>query len=296
MYLMDEPLPAGMEGPWEELACVVSDARGERMVYVVGAGNRGKTTFCRSLARRLSSRTRVAYIDCDPGQSSIGPPTTIGMQGMSGPREPDGVPTRYFIGSTSPRGHLLHCLSGTKKLVEKARKLGFEILVLDSSGFALPDAAREFQFHVIDLLQPGFLVAIQHEYELEGLLAGFAGHPGISILRMPVSPEVRTRGMIQRREYRQRMFGAYFKGARLQKVSMEGRGIHGVIPAPGGHGVHEGLLAAVCDRDGFVLSLGIVESCDSRQQALSLLAPPFDHEAAVSIRFGSLSNGPDVDR
>ena len=296
MYLMDESLSVSMVRTWEELASVVRDAPGERLVYVVGAGNRGKTTFCRYLARRLSSVVRVAYIDCDPGQSSIGPPTTIGMQEMSVPGEAGGAPTRYFIGSTSPRGHLMPCLSGTKKLVEKARGLEFEVLVLDSSGFVLPEAAREFQFHVIDLLQPGFLVAIQHEYELEGLLAGFAGHPGISILRMPVSPEVRTRGMIQRREYRQRMFGAYFKGARLQKVSMEGRGIHGVIPAPGGHGVHEGLLAAVCDRDGFVLSLGIVESCDSRQQALSLLAPPFDHEAAVSIRFGSLSNGPDVDR
>ncbi len=292
MYLMDEPLSASMERAWEELASVVRDAPGERLVYVVGAGNRGKTTFCRSLTRSLSSVARVAYIDCDPGQSSIGPPTTIGMQEMKGPGEPGGEPTRYFVGSTSPRGHLLPCLSGTRKLVEKARKLGFEVLVLDSSGFVLPEAAREFQFHVIDLLQPGFLVAFQRENEMEGLLAGFAGHPGISIRRMPVSSEVRARGMTQRREYRQRMFGDYFKGSRLQEVSMEGRGIHGAVPAPGGYDVHDGLLAAACDREGFALSLGIVKSCDLRLKALSVLAPPFDHEAAVSIRFGSLSYGP----
>ena len=293
---MEELLSVCMERPWQELAAVVRDAPGERLVYVVGAGNRGKTTFCRSLSLWLSNQTRVAYIDCDPGQSSIGPPTTIGMQGMSGPGEPDNAPARYFIGSTSPRGHLLPCLSGTKKLVDKTRRLGLEVLVLDASGFVLPDAAREFQFHLIDLLQPGFLVAFQREHELEGLLAEFAGHPGIVIRRMSVSPGVRARGMIQRQEYRRRMFRAYFKEARFQKVSMVGRGVHGVVPSPGRHGVHEGLLAAACDREGFVLSLGIVESHDRRRRVLSLFAPPFDQGAAVSIRFGSLSYGPDAYR
>jgi polynucleotide 5'-hydroxyl-kinase GRC3/NOL9 len=288
MYLMDDPLAVSMERSWDELAAVVCDMPGERLVYVVGACNRGKTTFCRSLSRRLSSTARVAYIDCDPGQSSIGPPTTIGMQGMTGPGEPGGAVLRYFIGSTSPRGHLLPCLSGTAKLVEKARRLGFEVLVLDSSGFVLTDAAREFQFHVIDLLQPDFLVAFQHGSELESLLAGFDGHPGISIRHMPVSPKVRARDMIQRREYRRMMFNTYFKEARSQKVSMKGRGVHGAVPAPGRHDAKEGLLAAACDREGFVLSLGMVEFHDPRRRMLSLLAPPFDQEAAVSIRFGSI--------
>ena len=232
MYLMDDPLAVSMERSWDELAAVVCDMPGERLVYVVGACNRGKTTFCRSLYRRLRSTERVAYIDCYPGQSSIGPPTTIGMQGMTGPGEPGGAVLRYFIGSTSPRGHLLPCLSGTAKLVEKARRLGFEVLVLDSSGFVLTDAAREFQFHVIDLLQPDFLVAFQHGSELESLLAGFDGHPGISIRHMPVSPKVRARDMIQRREYRRMMFNTYFKEARSQKVSMKGRGYMGLYRHP----------------------------------------------------------------
>ena len=46
---------------------------------VLGGTDSGKTTFCQYLLGRLKSQFLTAYIDCDPGQSVIGPPTTVGL-------------------------------------------------------------------------------------------------------------------------------------------------------------------------------------------------------------------------
>lgn len=282
-----------VENQWEELASAVRERPGVRVVYVIGAANRGKTTFCRYLARSLSTESPVAYIDCDPGQSSIGPPATIGLQEMSPSGAPAGRPLLYFIGSTSPKGHLLPCLSGLKKLNENACARGLKTIILDSSGFVLDKVAREFQFHVIDLLQPDFLAAFQQEGELEALLGNFAGHPRVAIYRVPVSPAVEVRTISQRQSHRRRLFRTYFREAVFQDLGIQGRGLHGRVPDLTGKDSLEGLLAAVCERENFAIALGIIVSYDAERERLSLLAPPFEAEAVASVHFGSLSLNPD---
>ncbi|MDH7500916.1 MAG: Clp1/GlmU family protein, partial [candidate division NC10 bacterium] len=59
--------------PWQELNL---DLRG--LLMVVGKADVGKTTFARYLYERLSEHSRkVAYLDGDPGQSTLGPPCTL---------------------------------------------------------------------------------------------------------------------------------------------------------------------------------------------------------------------------
>jgi len=289
MSLMGITTGIRIDRHWRELAAEIRETPGERIVYVIGAVNRGKTTFCRYLCKSLGGVEAVAYIDCDPGQSSVGPPATIGMQEKRGEDRGSVPDLLYFIGSTSPRGHLLPCLSGTKRLVEKAKARGDRIMVLDSSGFVLPDAAREFQFHVIDLIQPDFLVAFQVERELEGLLKNFTAHPRIGIRRMQVSQAVKPRTPIQRQRHRDALFRSYFSGAFLQKVRISDKGVRGIIPGIAGPGALRGLLTAVCSREHFLVSLGIAVSYDAHEQTVSILAPAFDHEEIAAVHFGSIS-------
>jgi polynucleotide 5'-kinase involved in rRNA processing len=65
----EEILPA-----WEQLG--LQSLNG--ILMVVGASDAGKSTFGRYLFRRLcASSAGVAYLDGDPGQGSLGPPTTM---------------------------------------------------------------------------------------------------------------------------------------------------------------------------------------------------------------------------
>ena len=58
---------------WEAVLRALRD-RGSGMVYVVGAADRGKTTFCRWLTGRLANVALAGFLDCDIGQSTLGPP------------------------------------------------------------------------------------------------------------------------------------------------------------------------------------------------------------------------------
>ncbi|MFW5683540.1 MAG: Clp1/GlmU family protein [Spirochaetota bacterium] len=54
------------------------------MIYITGESDSGKTTCAGFLRGHLEdSGTSADYLDCDPGQSSVGPPATIGLRGGS---------------------------------------------------------------------------------------------------------------------------------------------------------------------------------------------------------------------
>jgi len=64
---------------WDDLVAGILRSDAPERVYVVGATDSGKTTLCRYLVDEAAARTRTAYVDCDTGQSRLGPPTTEGM-------------------------------------------------------------------------------------------------------------------------------------------------------------------------------------------------------------------------
>jgi len=288
MYCMKVSHAIPIDSRWIDLASAIRERPGVRTVYVIGAPDRGKSVLCRYLAGALSRESPAAYVDCDPGQSSIGPPGTIGMQGLGPAGVPAGRPLLYFIGSTSPRGHTLACMSGVKRLAGKADALGYKIIIIDSSGFVLSRAAQEFQYHLIDLLEPDVLAAIQRGNELEALLGNFAVHPGITIHRIPVSPAVAVRTQRQRRRHRQSLFRAYFRDAFAQDLDISGMGMHGMTPATAGPLSYRSLLTAMCDPENLAVVLGITVSFHPEKERLSLFAPSFHHHDAASIQFGSL--------
>ncbi len=63
---------------WERAAEAVLARPG--VVMLLGASDSGKTTLGRILAEKLTAAGRtVGLVDGDVGQSSIGPPTTVGL-------------------------------------------------------------------------------------------------------------------------------------------------------------------------------------------------------------------------
>lgn len=80
---------------WKRLANQI--VKPNQCVFVIGASDSGKSTFCRYLIDfAWSALMKVALVDADVGQSQIGPPTTIGMKLFDG--------TQADVGSIPPFG------------------------------------------------------------------------------------------------------------------------------------------------------------------------------------------------
>jgi polynucleotide 5'-hydroxyl-kinase GRC3/NOL9 len=203
-------------------AVVAGEAR-RRVVMVIGATDTGKSTFAAYLASRLhQAGARTAVIDTDLGQSSIGPPGVIGLGLLPGPNNIlSQVPlAAYFVGSITPVGHLLATLVGTRRMLDRARALGAEAVVVDTSGLVQGSVGRELKERKAELLAPSHIVALRRGPELEPLLRAWrmVGRP--SLLEIAPSPAARRRSPEERRAYRTAHFRHYFRDGRLVTLSL----------------------------------------------------------------------------
>jgi polynucleotide 5'-kinase involved in rRNA processing len=282
----DEILPA-----WEELD--LSQVNG--ILMVVGASDVGKSTFARYLFRRLSKVAGpVAYLDGDPGQSTLGPPSTMTLALNPGGEDdfpPTGIAWRGFVGSVSPAGHMLPLLTAAARLTEAARKAGAKTIVYDTTG--LVDPARggiSLKLAKIDLLRPSVLVAIHRARELEPLLAPLRRSRRVRVLEFVSSPAARQREREERQEGRANRFADYFRRANHVLVNWFQ---FAVFPAPRFH-LHR--LLALEDQDGFALSLGIVVENDRISRRVLLRSSLSSMSGVDAIRLGDLVVDPETFR
>jgi len=277
-----------VEPSWQTLLDKIREEPQAGIIYVVGANDSGKSTLCHFLATHLSEIHPTAYIDCDPGQSLVGPPTTIGLKI---PFHSSNSPSKtylYFVGSTTPRGHLLQTLVGIKKLTELAQTLGSHWIILDSSGFVLDPVAREFQFRVIDLVQPRFLIVLKKSDDDLRWVHGFKNHPVVRLLYPTPSTAIVPRTPIMRKNYREQKFKLYFEAATLMDIPLKGISFHGRIPNLRDPARHRFLLVACCDANNLVVALAIIESIDLPNKMIRVYAPKFDLNQIMFIQFGSI--------
>jgi polynucleotide 5'-hydroxyl-kinase GRC3/NOL9 len=277
-----------IEKEWQGLEPLFADSSGWGKVYVLGGNDSGKTTLCRGLANHFSRHCVTAFIDCDPGQSIVGPPATVGTRLFSADSNEISETWLRFVGSTAPRGHLLQTLSGILKLFEKSVERGAQKIVIDSSGFVFGNLAQEFQFHIIDLLRPDYLIVLRRKDEMDTLLANFTAHPNIKTVVVPVLPGAVTRTFEERRDYRKKKFRTYFRDAFPQELPFDSLGLHGINPDFTDPARLANLLLALCNPEHFAVALGIVKTIDLARKVISLHAPAFDPSTVTSLQLGSL--------
>lgn len=187
------------------------------IVVLLGASDSGKTTLGRILAEKLIAAGRtVGLVDGDIGQSSIGPPTTVGLAILS-----PGLPITssrppqllHFVGCTSPPGHLLPHILGTQALVRTAINQGAEIVLVDTTGLVSGAIAASLKWHKLQAIRPRHVLALQREAELEPILRLVEGQANLEIHRLPVSVKAVRRSQAARRAYREERFREYFARA-----------------------------------------------------------------------------------
>ncbi|MCS7179306.1 MAG: polynucleotide 5'-hydroxyl-kinase [Anaerolineae bacterium] len=268
---------------WEQL-----DLEGlSGVLMVIGAPDTGKTTFARYLYTRLCGRhERVAFIDGDIGQSSLGPPTTMTLA-LRQPGEtgfpPGGPRVRVFVGATSPRGHMLPTLIGVHKLARRAAELGATATVLDTTGLVAPEQGGPALKHAkVDLLEPTVVFALRRGNELEAILEPLRHSGRTRVVELPPAPAVCPRDPPTRRAYRARLFAHYFANAYPLEISWARLA---VFPAPL---FDRNRVVALEDRRGFALALGIVLEADLARRTVLLLTPAHSLNEVDALRLGDI--------
>jgi polynucleotide 5'-hydroxyl-kinase GRC3/NOL9 len=271
----------------------------EGTIMVIGESDTGKTAFARHLFLQLcrchtcpeqSRRGRVAFLDCDVGQSTLGLPTTLslalsGSEPLSFPPEGDNL--SYFVGATSPRGHMLPTVIGACKLQKKAQELGAKAIVVDTTGLvsrlAGGGALKQWK---IELLEPSILVGLQRGAELEHILWPWRWDKRVRVHDLPVSEHVIEKTRTKRITHREERFRSYFQKAHTLRVPFREVVVFGIEMMAGGR------LLAFQDDQGFAVALGVARAYDRKAQELTVSTPLSDLEGVSSIRFGSLKLDP----
>lgn len=289
--MRDDAYPGPAERPrptpeWE--AILDQTLRG--LVMVVGAPDTGKSTFARYLYEQLCARGEAAaFLDGDPGQASLGPPSTLTL--ATGPLDRPTRVWRWFIGAVSPRGHMLPLLVGAARLIQAARQAGADTIVYDTDGLIDPaQGGLNLKLALIDLLQPRTVFAIQTETELQPLLQPLSLSRRTEIIPLAPSPAVRRRDPSARQEHRARQFAAYFREAGNIEMDWDNLAL---LPGPT-FSYHQ--LLALEDSDGFCLSLGILLEADLARKRLRLLTPLASTRDVDALRLGDLSLAPQTFR
>lgn len=213
---------------WKPIIDTVLEHPGIIMLF--GAIDTGKSSFARYLIEQGIERgLKIALVDADMGQSTLGPPGTIGMTVFSNKseiRNPNSETNLHFVGATSPVSHLVTTLVGVKKLVEKAQKLGVALVIVDTTGLVFGPAAVELKFRKIELVNPLYLIAFQRKDEIEHLLLPYRSIDNRKIFRLPVSDKVIPRNPETRRAYREQKYAEYFSTAKPIEINMNDMAFH----------------------------------------------------------------------
>jgi polynucleotide 5'-hydroxyl-kinase GRC3/NOL9 len=197
---------------WRQSAETILAER-PRVILVLGGGDAGKSSYCRFLAGELlAGGHRVAIVDADVGQKSIGPPATVTLgHATAAAGQWVGVPEAfYFVGSTSPVGRMLPLVVGTARLVSAADA---PFVIVDTTGY-VEGAGRVLKGYKIEAVRPDLIVAIERQHILEPVLRA---HRTYRTIRIRPSRKARPRDRRERDHVRAKAFAAYFKaGQRLE--------------------------------------------------------------------------------
>jgi len=210
---------------------LLNAAINERIIFVIGEKDTGKTTIVRNLANELFQRGySVGIIDADVGQSDIGPPTTIGLGTAESVIENLGdaaLQHFYFVGSTSPKGYILPIIIGVRKMLDKARMLGLQKIIFDTTGLVAGQSGRILKEYKIAAVSPDVIVCLQANHECEHILRLYDPFEKPVILRLIPDSQCRKRTIVERRNYRETAFQKYFARARDIECFLSEIGIFG---------------------------------------------------------------------
>jgi polynucleotide 5'-kinase involved in rRNA processing len=260
------------------------------VVFLLGGLDSGKTTFGVELLRRANEAgIPSALVDADVGQSTTGPPTTVGLRfcddlpavDRGALQAADGL---AFVGSYSPRLHLLPLVAGTAKLTGRARAAGCRLIVVDTTGLVSGIYGQMLKFSKMDLVAPDWVVAFRRGGELEPILGIAERFTPASVVEIDVAGAIEERSVEERMSFREKQFASYFAEGTLRwriKPSV----FMPTLPPEFDLALLDSLVVGMEDGKGSCVGIGVLEY-DQAERALRMLSPVA--EGVRGLRLGSV--------
>jgi polynucleotide 5'-hydroxyl-kinase GRC3/NOL9 len=271
--------------PYDE---IVERALGRRGVtFLVGGLDSGKTTLARRIARAgIDGGIQVGYLDADIGQSTVGPPTTVGLRvcRTAGDLETEALAKAdhlAFVGTTSPQGHLLPLVVGARLMLDRARLDGAELVVVDTTGLVSGVYGQLLKFHKISVLQPDLVVGVQRGEELQPLLGVVQRFFASEVISVRVHPDVVPSSVEQRAQNREDSMQRYFREP-LQRWRVKPTVFVPSLPDLFDLRVLDRLIVGLSDGKGSCIGVGYLEYL-SEEGALRLISPVADAPKALIL-------------
>jgi len=279
--------PMAADPTHETLAGELADLR---TVMLIGAMDTGKTTFARRLAQAaLAGGRRVAFVDADIGNSTVGPPTCVGLR-LLDPAEPDAALERadalHFVGAVTPDRHILQQVIATAALAERGREAA-DLVVIDTSASVSGVIGETLKYHKMELCRPDRVVALQRGSELEPLVGMLRRFFSAEVTVLTTEPGIATVGPVERSAQRTAKLKEAFAEP-LERWRVRPTVFAPTLPAGLDLGRLDGMLVGIQDGDGHCLGLGRLEYDDGILRVLTNAG-----EGMQGLRLGSVRIDPD---
>jgi polynucleotide 5'-hydroxyl-kinase GRC3/NOL9 len=279
----------------EHEALVEEAVRTKHTVVLFGGLDTGKSTLSQALLLAAVRAGRsAAYLDADVGQKTVGPPATVTLKFVRDPAdlEPDTLAKEdalWFVGSTSPEGHLLQVVTAVSNLHRRADDQGADFVVVDSSSLVSGVYGQILKYHKVEMLRPDLVVGLQRGEELLPLLGVIQRFFATEVVPLGVHPGVVPTTVEQRADKRERSMRRYFSGE-LHRFRVKPTVFMPALPPLFDVTQLDHLLVGLSDGAGAYLGLGYLEFA-SEEGVLRLISPVAEGPKALRLGSVRLENG-----
>lgn len=259
-------------------------------IVLLGGIDTGKTSFGLSVAEAARAQgIPVGYVDADVGQSTIGPPTCVGLKLCQGLDRVDAQSVAVadelaFVGSTSPEGHLLPQVASTARLVDHARAAGCELIIVDTSALISGVYAELLKYYKMDLIRPSSVVGFQRGMELDPILGVVSRFFPVDLAVLRVETEVVERSAEERLSAREERLASYFQPP-LSRWRVKTTVFMPALPPETDLAKLDGLVVGLEDGTGTCKGIGLLEY-DKDEDVLRMVSTLT--EGAKGLRLGSI--------
>lgn len=264
---------------------LIDDAIALGSVMLIGAMDTGKSTLGRALAAAaLAAGRTVAYIDADIGNSTIGPPTCVGLRVLRRPEDLgtlDPADMLHFVGAISPDRHVLQQVIATARLAEEGRTQA-DLAIIDTTGTVSGVVGETLKYHKAELIRPDRVVALQRGSEIEAAAGMLRRFLSVDVVTVPADPDVRSLSPDERAAQRIDRFRLAFSG-RLERWRVRPTVFAPTIPVGLDLDRLDGMLVGIQDSAGGCLGLGRLEHSDDVLRVVTNAG-----EGMHGLRLGSL--------
>lgn len=238
-------------------------------VVIIGGPDTGKSTLARYMLREfLGQGLKVGFVDADIGQSSIALPSTIALKVFEQKKQLQNVrpDLLLFAGSSTPVRKTAHIVEGTRDMVKRAKKLGSDVVIVDTTGLVRGEGGKNLKLGKINAIRPRHVIAIEAKDELHHILPRIHG---VILHRLKPADSVQSRSREERARYREERFRDYFSGSsRIEYPFRDVRFFRGNKPFDGNFSlVIPGTLVGL-NRSQITLGLGVYDGVNSGRIAI----------------------------